>query len=594
MKALSIGLSFPFIKKQRKVVFHGLSFELPTKGLVVITGDSGVGKTSLLSMISGRAKPTKGRIIYPRSWITSPPIYLEDQLALVSSWHIKEFIHQPETNDDLHELGLPFEARKKRFKELSGGQKIRVMVALFFSQHSACYLLDEPTHALDEQLRIKMIGFLTRRATHALIVVATHDHDLIAAANHELHMQSAYVSKWKDKQVNVGTTIKVVRKNDKVLQKHWLRKLFWLHQDQWLGFMLTVASMFIHVGLLFSGFIHHSFTEQSQRYLELNRLEPFLTIQEVQQTDIYQSPFQLIKSNAPETEQLSMAISLIPDARVIPTIAEWFPTSMTIQHVTFNLRFIDIPYQDDKISIIWIYPKINLPTYFELSSLQLTTTMPPFSYGRDLMILDKRPIQSWFEPPQILLSYWQWFHLLQSTFSMVNGEETRLLNIYQSIHPPSSVLVYDPRGTVKDILMTNPDHHVWTFSLAIDKTYELKHLLMDSTKTLTEFILVGLLILGLFVWSTSLHWIYQHHHRQWRWLLLLHIPKRRLWNAISLKTFMLGFLTLGFVQWLWIVLIDRWHFIPGTTLMAMVWIGLLVYMIQQISRYMILLWYGHA
>ena len=171
MKALHIGLSFPMINQPSKVVFHGLSFELPSKGLVVITGDSGIGKTSLLSMISGQKKPTKGKIIYPKNWKLNPPLYLEDQLSLVPTWHINDFMAHPDTNDDLHQLGLPLHTRKKRFQELSGGQKIRVMVALFFSQPSSCYLLDEPTHALDEALRRSMIEFLTNHANNRLIVV---------------------------------------------------------------------------------------------------------------------------------------------------------------------------------------------------------------------------------------------------------------------------------------------------------------------------------------------------------------------------------------------------------------------------------------
>jgi ABC-type cobalamin/Fe3+-siderophores transport system ATPase subunit len=350
MKAQQIGLSFPMINQPSKVVFHGLSFELPSKGLVVITGDSGIGKTSLLSMISGQKKPIKGKIIYPKSWKANPPLYLEDQLSLVPTWHIKDFIIQPDTNNDLDQLGLPFHTRKKRFQELSGGQKTRVMVALFFSQPSACYLLDEPTHALDAALRRCMIEFLTNQANSQLIVVATHDADLIAQANHELKMVSAYESKWRDHQFNAGTFIKEQKVNLS-MRKHWLKKLFWLHRGHSLGGTLTIASMMIHVGLLLTGFIQHSFVQQQQQYLELEKLEPFLSIQEVQQTDIHQSPFQLTKSQAPDFQQLSFAMSMVPDARVMISIAEWFPSSISIDNVSFNMRFIDIPYQEDRLSV---------------------------------------------------------------------------------------------------------------------------------------------------------------------------------------------------------------------------------------------------
>jgi len=594
MKAHRIGLSFPLVNHQHKVVFHGLSFVLPTKGLVVITGDSGVGKTSLLSMISGQRKPTKGNLIYPKTWKTNPPIYLEDQLTLVSTWHMKEFITKPETNEYLNQLGLPLHTRKKRFQELSGGQKMRVMVALFFSQPSSCYLLDEPTHALDEELRGKMIGFLTNQAKHQLIVVATHDLELISQANHELHMRSAYESTWKNYEFNAGISNTLDNMLSKVIRKHWLRKLFWLHRGRWLGLALSGASMLIHIGLLFTGLIQHSLVHQSLRYAEMERLEPFLTIQEMQLTDIHQSPFQLIKFQAPDFQQLSLAMSMVKDARVMTSIAAWFPSYIQIQEISFNLRFIDLPYLENEISVMWIYPDISLPTYLELSSLKLRESIPSFSYGDKLNIIDKRPIQSWFEPPQILLSYWQWFHLLQSNTVTVDDEEVSFLNIFQSIHPPSSVLVHDPSGTVKAILTSNPNHHAWTIHQAIEKTYELKHLLLDSTRTLTQFIFLGLWILGLFVWSTRLHWIYQNHQGQWRWLIMLHIPIRTIWQAISLRTFLNGFITLAIVQWGFYFFINHWRLIPGFTVLTMLTIGWLVYFIQQVSRYFILHWYGHA
>jgi len=594
MKAHRVGLSFSFTNRPSKVVFHGLSFELPTKGLVVITGDSGIGKTSLLAMISGQKKPTKGNFFYPKSWKKNPPVYLEDQLYLVPSWHIHDFIVKPETNDYLNQLGLPLHSRKKRFGELSGGQKIRVMVALFFSQPSACYLLDEPTHALDDELRMNMIEFLSKQATHQLIVVATHDTELISRANHELTMQSAYESRWTDHQFNAGTSNQETTPRRQSMTKSWLSKLFWLHRGRWLGLTLTFASMVTHLGLLFTGLISHSLVQQTNRYVALKKIEPFFMIQEVQATDIYESPFQLVKSKAPDPQQLSSALSMIPSARVMTSIAEWFPTSIQIQEVTFDLRFIDIPYQEDAISVFWIHPHMHLPTYLKVSLIKIPESMPSFSYEKALHIIDQRPIQSWFEPPQILLSYWQWLHLLHSNSATVNGEVMSFFSIYQTIYPPSSVIVHDPHGTVKDILTSNPVHHPWTLTQPIEKTYQLKHLLLDSASVLTQCIFIGLWMLGLFVWSTRLHWIYQNHHGQWRWLLLLHLSSRKIWQAISLRTFLSGFITLGIIQWLFVAMITIWHLIPGSSFMNTFVIGSVIYLIQQISRFIMLHWYAHA
>jgi hypothetical protein len=69
---------------------------------------------------------------------------------------------------------------------------------------------------------------------------------------------------------------------------------------------------------------------------------------------------------------------------------------------------------------------------------------------------------------------------------------------------------------------------------------------------------------------------------------------KRMWQAISFRTFLSGFVTLGIVQWLFIYLVSTWQFIPGSTLVTMVVIGWVIYLVQQSNRYVILHWYGHA
>jgi hypothetical protein len=48
------------------------------------------------------------------------------------------------------------------------------------------------------------------------------------------------------------------------------------------------------------------------------------------------------------------------------------------------------------------------------------------------------------------------------------------------------------------------------------------------------------------------------------------------------------------VQWLFIFVNHHWHLIPGSTSITMLMVGTFIYLIQHISRYLILRWYGHA
>lgn len=593
MKANRIGLTYSSLKRKPKIVFHGLSFCLPAKGLVVITGDSGIGKTSLLSIISGQKKPTQGTITLPKIWQQAPPLYLEDQLACIGSWRVGDYLHQPQSNEALRDLGMLSHTQKKKFQALSGGQKIRLMVALFFSQPSACYLLDEPTHALDLALREKMITFLRKQSRERLVVIATHDAELIGVADHELKMLSAFQATWVNHPTQTIHPISSMIKG-KSMVTHWLKKLYWLHRGRWLGGLLTFASMLIHIGLLVTGFIHQSLVQPASLYQQLERLEPFLTIQQVETTAIQESPFQLIKSFAPDPLQLAQAIALVEDATVLTSIAEWFPSTIEIQGVAFSLRFVDIPYQEAFISVVWIYPPITLPLSLALSTLRQADDIPQFHYQHHLQVIDQRPVKNWFESPQILLSYWQWLQLMQAETITINHVETTYLHLYQTKVPPSSVTIYDPSGRVKKVLSDAQDQHPWTMNRALEGTYALNHLLVDTTRTMTQILFLGLWILAMVVWWTRLHWIYQNHHWQWRWLLLLHVPLRKIWRAISFLTFVYGFILLTLSGMGVIFILDAFKLIPGSSVLVMTGIGFVIATIQHISRWLLLNWYAHA
>ena len=56
--------------KRELIVLENLDMYLPEGKFVVISGDSGVGKSTLLNIISGLSRPTKGKVFYDEKEIT--------------------------------------------------------------------------------------------------------------------------------------------------------------------------------------------------------------------------------------------------------------------------------------------------------------------------------------------------------------------------------------------------------------------------------------------------------------------------------------------------------------------------------------------
>lgn len=50
------------VTKKLGTTLINVSFEAPEKGITVLYGHSGAGKTSVINMLSGLLKPDKGRI----------------------------------------------------------------------------------------------------------------------------------------------------------------------------------------------------------------------------------------------------------------------------------------------------------------------------------------------------------------------------------------------------------------------------------------------------------------------------------------------------------------------------------------------------
>jgi len=58
-----IGLGGPFTRRRQVSVFQNLSLQLPKRGLWLVSGESGSGKSSLLLLLAGVLKPTEGKLL---------------------------------------------------------------------------------------------------------------------------------------------------------------------------------------------------------------------------------------------------------------------------------------------------------------------------------------------------------------------------------------------------------------------------------------------------------------------------------------------------------------------------------------------------
>lgn len=159
-----------------QTLFHNISFSISEGQRVGLIAKNGTGKSTLLSILTGKESQDEGNIIFKRDltmgFLEQSPHFNPDDTVLEACFNhngneekilkAKQILTQLKITD----LTQPI-------KELSGGQQKRVALANVLITNPDLLILDEPTNHLDLDMIIWLEGFLSRGNKTLLMV--THD-----------------------------------------------------------------------------------------------------------------------------------------------------------------------------------------------------------------------------------------------------------------------------------------------------------------------------------------------------------------------------------------------------------------------------------
>lgn len=163
-------------KYGNKSVIEAYSAVIKSKKITVISGESGIGKTTLLRIIARLEPPTSGRVIADESEKIS---FMFQEDRLFETFNVYENLAAVcEDENKLRQVAnaCMCESYLKQYpKTLSGGMSRRVALARALLYDGDMILLDEPFKGLDEKMRGDICKNILPYLKGKTVIIVSHD-----------------------------------------------------------------------------------------------------------------------------------------------------------------------------------------------------------------------------------------------------------------------------------------------------------------------------------------------------------------------------------------------------------------------------------
>ncbi|CAI5445033.1 unnamed protein product [Caenorhabditis angaria] len=153
--------------------------------IIVMLGENGTGKTTMIRMMAGSLKPEDEDTELPHVSISYKP----QKISPKSETSVRYMLHEkipnmyqhPQFKTDVMNPLMMEQLLDRNVTELSGGELQRVALALCLGKTASLYLIDEPSAYLDSEQRLHAAKVIKRFIMHAKKTAFVVEHDFIMA-----------------------------------------------------------------------------------------------------------------------------------------------------------------------------------------------------------------------------------------------------------------------------------------------------------------------------------------------------------------------------------------------------------------------------
>ena len=156
------------VKRGEAEILKNFSAEFPEHQVTAVSGRSGCGKTTLLSVLLNLLPADSGEI---HGFQKPSAVFQEDRLLP----YLTAACTETAAEKALLQVGFDPEDLKKNAVQLSGGMARRVSIVRAMLTSGDAVLLDEPFKGLDDLTREKVMQFVKENLKNRTTILVTHD-----------------------------------------------------------------------------------------------------------------------------------------------------------------------------------------------------------------------------------------------------------------------------------------------------------------------------------------------------------------------------------------------------------------------------------
>lgn len=188
------------------LVLHNINLSIKAGEMVGLLGPNGSGKTTLIKLASGVLKPGQGEIkldgsklsqlsrksiarsiaVVPQQFNIPFAFTATEVVMLGRTPFFRAFAEEGEVDKQFVSNALALvsisDLKERRFDELSGGERQKVILAMALAQQPKLLLLDEPTVHLDITHQVEILELVRRLNVERGLTVIAAMHDLNLAS----------------------------------------------------------------------------------------------------------------------------------------------------------------------------------------------------------------------------------------------------------------------------------------------------------------------------------------------------------------------------------------------------------------------------